>query len=158
MPSLTPNLRNSRFSAAGITATTSAPAQLARAHAAAVLHRAAAGRRSLELGARTLVMGVLNVTPDSFADGGRFIDPARAADAALAMASSRRRIDRRRRRVDAARRRAGGRRRGARARRAGPRAARRPAAGSRSRSTPTRRTWRRPRSTAARPSSTTSAR
>src|SRR5262245_40672196 len=28
--------------------------------------------------ARTLVMGVLNVTPDSFSDGGRFLDPARA--------------------------------------------------------------------------------
>lgn len=31
------------------------------------------GRRSLQLGRRTLVMGVLNVTPDSFADGGRFM-------------------------------------------------------------------------------------
>ena len=31
---------------------------------------------------RPLVMGVLNVTPDSFADGGRFFDP----DAALAQA------------------------------------------------------------------------
>jgi dihydropteroate synthase len=30
-------------------------------------------------------MGVLNVTPDSFADGGRYVDPERAADAALAM-------------------------------------------------------------------------
>lgn len=30
-------------------------------------------------------MGVLNVTPDSFADGGQFLDPGRAADAALAM-------------------------------------------------------------------------
>ena len=29
-------------------------------------------RRSLAYGARTLVMGVLNVTPDSFSDGGRF--------------------------------------------------------------------------------------
>ena len=29
-------------------------------------------RRSLKLGARTLVMGVINVTPDSFSDGGRF--------------------------------------------------------------------------------------
>lgn len=27
---------------------------------------------------RTLIMGVLNVTPDSFSDGGRFLDPARA--------------------------------------------------------------------------------
>lgn len=41
--------------------------------------------RSLALGARTLVMGVLNVTPDSFADGGRHLDPARAIDEALAM-------------------------------------------------------------------------
>jgi dihydropteroate synthase len=31
-------------------------------------------RRTLPLGARTLVMGVLNVTPDSFSDGGRFYD------------------------------------------------------------------------------------
>jgi dihydropteroate synthase len=30
-------------------------------------------------------MGVLNVTPDSFADGGRYDDPSVAADAALAM-------------------------------------------------------------------------
>jgi len=30
-------------------------------------------------------MGVLNVTPDSFADGGQFLDPGRAVDAALAM-------------------------------------------------------------------------
>src|SRR4030095_8322019 len=43
------------------------------------------GRADLQLGQRTLVMGVLNVTPDSFADGGRFVDPERAADAALAM-------------------------------------------------------------------------
>lgn len=32
----------------------------------------------LELGARTLVMGILNVTPDSFSDGGRFLDLERA--------------------------------------------------------------------------------
>jgi dihydropteroate synthase len=30
--------------------------------------------RSLELGARTLVMGVVNITPDSFSDGGFFLD------------------------------------------------------------------------------------
>ena len=30
-------------------------------------------------------MAVLNVTPDSFADGGLYDDPARAVDAALAM-------------------------------------------------------------------------
>jgi dihydropteroate synthase len=31
--------------------------------------------RTLELGARTLVMGIVNVTPDSFADGGVRLDP-----------------------------------------------------------------------------------
>jgi len=31
------------------------------------------------------VMGVLNVTPDSFSDGGRYLDPARAVDHALEM-------------------------------------------------------------------------
>jgi dihydropteroate synthase len=30
--------------------------------------------RTLKLGERTLIMGVLNVTPDSFSDGGRFLD------------------------------------------------------------------------------------
>jgi dihydropteroate synthase len=44
--------------------------------------------RSLRLGERTLVMGVLNVTPDSFSDGGAFDDPGRAVDAALAMAEA----------------------------------------------------------------------
>lgn len=39
----------------------------------------------LVLGERTLVMGVLNVTPDSFSDGGRFLDPDRAAAHALEM-------------------------------------------------------------------------
>ena len=35
---------------------------------------------------RPLVMGILNVTPDSFSDGGRFIDPAKAIAQARAMA------------------------------------------------------------------------
>ncbi|GJM82409.1 hypothetical protein HMSSN139_49050 [Paenibacillus sp. HMSSN-139] len=30
------------------------------------------GEASFTLGERTLVMGILNVTPDSFSDGGRF--------------------------------------------------------------------------------------
>jgi dihydropteroate synthase len=41
--------------------------------------------RALTLGRRTLLMGVLNVTPDSFADGGQHLDPARAVEAAVAM-------------------------------------------------------------------------
>ena len=43
------------------------------------------GGRALALGPRTLVMGVVNVTPDSFADGGASSSPARAADLALAL-------------------------------------------------------------------------
>ena len=43
------------------------------------------GGRELVLGPRTLVMGVLNVTPDSFSDGGAWPDADRAAEAALAM-------------------------------------------------------------------------
>jgi dihydropteroate synthase len=39
----------------------------------------------LRLGERTLVMGVLNITPDSFSDGGKFFDPKRAVKQALAM-------------------------------------------------------------------------
>ena len=41
--------------------------------------------RTLALGERTLIMGVLNVTPDSFSDGGRFVDPRKAVARALAM-------------------------------------------------------------------------
>jgi len=39
----------------------------------------------LVLGERTFVMGVLNVTPDSFSDGGKFFDAERAIEHALAM-------------------------------------------------------------------------
>ncbi len=35
-------------------------------------------QRELVLGDRTLLMGILNVTPDSFSDGGHFSDPDRA--------------------------------------------------------------------------------
>src|SRR5208282_37595 len=37
-----------------------------------------AGDRVLELGRRTLIMGVVNVTPDSFSDGGLYIDAEKA--------------------------------------------------------------------------------
>jgi dihydropteroate synthase len=39
--------------------------------------------RTLELGRRTLIMGVVNITPDSFSDGGRFLDPEAAVAHAL---------------------------------------------------------------------------
>ncbi len=41
------------------------------------------GGRVLELGKRTLIMGVLNVTPDSFSDGGEHMDPASAVARSL---------------------------------------------------------------------------
>ena len=41
--------------------------------------------RSIELGARTLVVGILNVTPDSFSDGGRFLSQDHAVGHALQM-------------------------------------------------------------------------
>ena len=40
---------------------------------------------TLLLGEHTLIMGVLNVTPDSFSDGGKFFSLKRAIDGALAM-------------------------------------------------------------------------
>jgi dihydropteroate synthase len=40
----------------------------------------------LAVGDRTLIMGVVNVTPDSFSDGGLLLDPARAIDAGIRMA------------------------------------------------------------------------
>jgi dihydropteroate synthase len=43
------------------------------------------GSRRLVLGERTLVMGVLNVTPDSFSDGGRFLHAKRAIRHAVEM-------------------------------------------------------------------------
>lgn len=43
------------------------------------------GSRTLQLGKRTLVMGVLNVTPDSFSDGGQHLDHDSALQHALRM-------------------------------------------------------------------------
>lgn len=42
-------------------------------------------RRVLALGAKTRVMGVLNVTPDSFSDGGLYLDSRRAVERGLRM-------------------------------------------------------------------------
>lgn len=45
------------------------------------------GITDLELGNRTLIMGILNVTPDSFSDGGLWDDPDKAVEHALQMAA-----------------------------------------------------------------------
>ena len=41
--------------------------------------------RTLALGERTLIMGIINVTPDSFSDGGQLLNPQRAVDAGVQM-------------------------------------------------------------------------
>ncbi|MDO9227960.1 MAG: dihydropteroate synthase, partial [Syntrophales bacterium] len=43
-------------------------------------------RRKMVLGERTLIMGIINVTPDSFSDGGRFDSPERAVEEGIRMA------------------------------------------------------------------------
>jgi dihydropteroate synthase len=45
------------------------------------------GDAKLTLGSRTLIMGILNVTPDSFSDGGLWNDPDKAVEHALRMAA-----------------------------------------------------------------------
>lgn len=45
------------------------------------------GENELFLGDRTLIMGILNVTPDSFSDGGLWNEPDRAVEHALRMAA-----------------------------------------------------------------------
>ncbi len=43
---------------------------------------------TFDLGKRSLLMGVLNVTPDSFSDGGRYLNPKDAVERGLAMAEA----------------------------------------------------------------------
>ena len=42
-------------------------------------------KQTLILGRRTLLMGVLNITPDSFSDGGEFLEPRKAIAQAIAL-------------------------------------------------------------------------
>jgi dihydropteroate synthase len=48
-------------------------------------HVLRAGKWEMTLGERTLVMGILNVTPDSFSDGGLCLEPAEAVARARQM-------------------------------------------------------------------------
>ena len=50
-------------------------------------HDLKVGGRVLPTSSRCLVMGVVNVTPDSFADGGRYLDPRAAVAHGLALAA-----------------------------------------------------------------------
>jgi len=56
-----------------------------RAYAAHGPRTVPGAHRSLALGDRPSVMGVINVTPDSFSDGGRFLEPEAAGAQAEAM-------------------------------------------------------------------------
>jgi dihydropteroate synthase len=51
------------------------------------IHRFRARGKAFELGAKTWLIGVVNVTPDSFFNGGLYFEPARAIERALAMAA-----------------------------------------------------------------------
>ena len=44
------------------------------------------GNRTLDLSRRTHIMGILNVTPDSFSDGGKYFDPELAIERGIQMA------------------------------------------------------------------------
>lgn len=58
------------------------------AEAPVLIERAAPlPRKPLLFGARKLVMGIVNVTPDSFSDGGRFLDPSAAIAHGLSLAA-----------------------------------------------------------------------
>jgi dihydropteroate synthase len=50
-------------------------------------HDLRVGGRLLPTSTRCLVMGIVNVTPDSFADGGRYLDPAAAVAHGLELAA-----------------------------------------------------------------------
>jgi len=43
------------------------------------------GKTTYDLSTRSFVMGVLNVTPDSFSDGGKYLDPEAAIKHAIDM-------------------------------------------------------------------------
>ena len=51
-------------------------------------YQLACGPCRLDLGRRTRIMGVVNVTPDSFSDGGEFYDPRQAIRHGLELAEN----------------------------------------------------------------------
>lgn len=62
-----------------------APAGATRGSSGTERHLVLPRGRTLTVGSIPLIMGVLNVTPDSFSDGGRHADAAAAVEAGLAM-------------------------------------------------------------------------
>ena len=51
-----------------------------------MLLRLRTGRNAFDFSRRTFIMGILNVTPDSFTDGGLYVEPEKAVGHALEMA------------------------------------------------------------------------
>ncbi|NJD62600.1 MAG: hypothetical protein FIA93_07755, partial [Deltaproteobacteria bacterium] len=45
------------------------------------------GRREFQVGPASVIMGILNVTPDSFSDGGKYYPEEKAVERGLAMAA-----------------------------------------------------------------------
>lgn len=80
---LLPKLRRQPF---GLTELAGEVDRALRAYVAHGPRTIPGAHRSLALGDRPRVMGVVNVTPDSFSDGGKFLDPAGAIAAALRLA------------------------------------------------------------------------
>jgi dihydropteroate synthase len=78
-----PNLRGPPYDLAGVADEVERALQQYAAHGPRTVEGA---HRSLTLGDHPRVMGVVNVTPDSFSDGGRFLDPPLAVAAALRLA------------------------------------------------------------------------
>ena len=72
------SLRRPRFDAGRVSAITAISAEIVTRHWNT-------GRRVIDLSARPCIMGVLNITPDSFSDGNRHYDIDRAVERALAM-------------------------------------------------------------------------
>lgn len=63
------------------------PKRLRQERMSLPMHRTLETRHGpLCFGQRCLIMGILNVTPDSFSDGGRFLEPAAAIEHGLRMA------------------------------------------------------------------------
>ncbi|MGI0070554.1 MAG: dihydropteroate synthase [Thermoplasmata archaeon] len=80
---LLPKLRRQPFGLAGLAEEID---RALRAYAAHGPRKVAGAHGALTLGDRPRVMGIVNVTPDSFSDGGRHLDPAVAVGAAVRFA------------------------------------------------------------------------
>jgi len=80
LPAHRPELFSKALEAGGIAADVAEAIRSTVAAWARTTFTLQCGGEPLELGHRTLVMGVVNVTPDSFSDGGQFLDSRKAIE------------------------------------------------------------------------------